>query len=211
MDLFGPQIVAEADALFQRLAILAIDDQIEVINQIKTALHKVSPFREEPTDCVLWVPGNCVEANTYNPNVVAPPEMRLLMHSIQVDGYTQPIVTMAQGQTYTVVDGFHRSRIGKESKVVRERLHGHLPVTVINTARNELRDRMAATIRHNRARGVHGITPMTEVVRQLIVEGWTDADICKEIGMDPDEILRFKQTTGLAELFKDRDYSRSWE
>ena len=175
------------------------------------ALHQVSPFKAEPVDCVLWVPSDQVLANEYNPNSVSPPKMRLLQRSIEADGYTQPIVVYDEGDHKTVVDGFHRSRVGKEAPRVRERIRGYLPVAVVNQNRTDLRDRMAATIRHNRARGVHGVTPMVDVVAELIRQGWSDSDICKELGMDPDEVLRFKQNAGLPELFKDHEYSRSWE
>lgn len=211
MDLFGAQIVAEATRLFDQIDALGLEERITVINDLREALHQHSPFRDEPVDCVVWTPAETVEGNSYNPNTVAPPEMRLLRHSIEADGYTQPIVAVATEGHYTVIDGFHRSRIGKEVPAIMRRLHGYLPVAVIKGSRTDLKDRMAATIRHNRARGVHGVVPMTDVVRQLIGEGWTDAEICKEVGMDPDEVLRFKQATGLPELFKHRDYSRAWE
>lgn len=204
-------LVEQGRKLAQELATLPEPERIEALNRIRQALHEVSPFKSEPVDCVLWVPGEKVRGNDYNPNHVAPPEMRLLEHSIASDGYTQPIVAYVEGDVYTIVDGFHRHRVGKESAKVRERVRGYLPITVIRSDRASLRDRMAATIRHNRARGVHGVLPMTDLVATLIREGWTDADIAKELGMDPDEVLRFKQNTGLPELFAKHPYSRAWE
>ena len=116
-------------------------------------MHEISPFSEEPVDCVLWVPSVSVVANDYNPNSVAPPEMQLLEHSITEDGYTQPIVAWENSGFYEVVDGFHRHRVGRESMIVMGRIHGYLPVTIVNDNRLDRGDRMAATIRHNRARG----------------------------------------------------------
>jgi len=204
-------LVEQGRKLAQELATLPEAERIDALNRIRQALHEVSPFQAEPVDCVIWVPGEKVQGNDYNPNHVAPPEMRLLEHSIVSDGYTQPIVAYDEGEAYTIVDGFHRHRVGKESAKVRERVRGYLPITVIRSDRASLRDRMAATIRHNRARGVHGVLPMTDLVATLIREGWTDTDIAKELGMDPDEVLRFKQNTGLPELFAKHPYSRAWE
>ena len=204
-------LVERGRDLAKELAALPEPERIRALNEIRKALHEVSPFRAEPVDCVLWVPAEEVEGNDYNPNSVAPPEMRLLEHSITADGYTQPIVAYDEGDRYVIVDGFHRHRVGKESKRVRERVRGYLPITLIRSDRRSLRDRMAATIRHNRARGVHGVMPMTDIVATLIREGWTDSEIAKELGMDPDEVLRFKQNTGIASLFKNHEYSRAWE
>lgn len=188
-------------------------ERINAINEVKKALHEVSPFCKEPVDCVLWVKGDDVKANDYNPNKVAPPEMKLLEHSIKEDGYTQPIVTYQEKKTdeYEVVDGFHRNRIGKESEKVRERLLGYLPVTVINHEREELKDRIAATIRHNRARGVHGIEPMATIVAKLYFSGWSNKKISEELGMSKDEVLRLKQFTGIGTLFENRDFSKAWD
>lgn len=148
-------------------------------------------------------------ANDYNPNAVAPPEMRLLHDSIKEDGYTQPIVVYwdADQKRYIIVDGFHRHRVGKEYRDIRERCQGHLPVVVID---KPLEDRMASTIRHNRARGKHSVAGMTAIVVALVREGWTDAAIGQHLGMTAEEVLRLKQTSGLAEVFRHRSYSRSW-
>ncbi len=155
--------------------------------------------------------GDLVHGNTYNPNAVAPPEMALLERSIRADGYTQPIVTHRAPLYFEVVDGFHRQRIGTESVAIRARLHGYLPIVAIRADRGGVDDRIAATIRHNRARGVHGVRPMTEVVIALLRAGWSDSDVAAELGMDSEEVFRFKQVSGLPELFRDRPYSMSWD
>jgi ParB-like chromosome segregation protein Spo0J len=210
-NLFEQGVMAQVDSICTILETLPIDDRVEMLNQIRKKLHQSSPFKDEPVDLVLWVPSEQVQGNDYNPNKVAPPEMRLLERSIKEDGYTQPIVGYAVDESIEVVDGFHRSRVGKESKAVRSRVHGYLPVTKIRCDRTDSKDRMASTIRHNRARGVHGVLPMADIVANLIRDGWTDTDIAKELGMDADEVLRFKQNLGLPELFKDHSFSASWE
>lgn len=204
-------LVKRVSALLAKLADLDEPDRIEAINGIRAELHKYSPFVAEPVDCVRWVLAETVTANDYNPNSVAPPEMQLLEHSITEDGYTQPIVSWERDGVYEVVDGFHRHRVGKESATVRKRVRGYLPVVVINSAREDKGDRMAATIRHNRARGKHRVDAMSEIVMDLKRRRWSDEKIGKELGMDPDEVLRLCQVTGLAELFADREFSEAWE
>ncbi|MDR2149983.1 MAG: ParB/RepB/Spo0J family partition protein [Spirochaetaceae bacterium] len=185
--------------------------RIEAINLIKKELHAISPMNKEPVDCVLWVESDAVFANDYNPNTVAPPELRLLRKSIAQDGYTQPIVTFQEREGYTVVDGFHRNRCGKEYKDIRTRVKGYLPITIINADREDRSDRIAASIRHNRARGKHQVKAMSDIVVELSRRNWSDEKISKELGMDPDEVLRLKQITGLAELFAESDFSEAWE
>ena len=165
---------------------------------------------KSPVYNVIAVPLEKVKANDYNPNSVAPPEMALLETSIWEDGYTQPVVCFydAEKEMYVVVDGFHRYRICKESKRINERENGMLPIVVID---KEIGDRMASTIRHNRARGSHNIELMSGIVAELVEIGKGDAWICKHIGMSPDELLRLKQITGLASLFINQDFSKSWE
>lgn len=188
------------------------EEKIEAINRIKVALHEVSPFKDEPVDCVLWIKNTDVTANDYNPNKVAPPEMELLEISIMHDGYTQPIVTCPRDdKKHEVVDGFHRSRVGKESKVVLNRVGGYLPVVEIRHEQRSKNDRIASTIRHNRARGKHQIDAMSEIVLELKNRNWQNARIARELGMDEDEILRLCQITGLEHLFSDQDFSRAWE
>lgn len=200
------------ETLFKELDGLPLAVRVEAINQIRRRLHEHSPFADEPVDCVQWVRGDDVEANDYNPNTVAPPEMKLLELSIAADGFTQPIVAHREQQRRcVVVDGFHRQRVGKKAGRIRQRLHGYLPVVYIRGGRADTSDRIAATIRHNRARGVHGVLPMTDVVVRLLLAGWSDADVARELGMDADEVLRFKQVSGLPELFRHHDYSKSWD
>lgn len=212
MNLFEKAILGQVDSIIGMLETMPLDDQVRMLNTIRRRLHEAGPFADEPVDLVEWLPNEQVRGNDYNPNKVPPPEMKLLRHSITEDGYTQPIVSYPkQEDEFEVVDGFHRCRIGKESKAVRTRVHGYLPLTQIRCDRSDIKQRMAATIRHNRARGVHGVIPMADMVATLIKEGWTDTDIAKELGMDADEVLRFKQHLGLPDLFKDHDYSPSWE
>lgn len=211
-DLRMTDIAAVTSALCDRIAALPLSEQIEAINAVRSALHAVSPFRGEPVDLILWVPSVEIEANDYNPNKVAPPEMRLLEHSIREDGYTQPIVTFVEdSEPRTVIDGFHRNRVGRETLDIAARLHGRLPVTTVNADRTARSDRMAATIRHNRARGKHMVSAMSDIVIELAKRNWTDARIAKELGMDSDEVLRLKQIGGLAELFSDREFSEAWD
>jgi ParB-like chromosome segregation protein Spo0J len=151
------------------------------------------------------VPVESVLANDYNPNSVAAPEMQLLRTSIEADGYTQPIVVWEREGLYEVVDGFHRHLIGKQLGLT------HLPVVVINSERIDRGDRIAATIRHNRARGRHRIDSMSNIVVELARRNWSDQKIAKELGMDPDEVLRLKQVSGLADLFEDEEFSEAWE
>jgi ParB-like chromosome segregation protein Spo0J len=204
-------VVAECEAVFRVLDSFGLDDRVEAINTIRAKLREYSPFKSEPVDCVRWVRSDAVQANDYNPNSVAPPEMKLLEHSILEDGYTQPIVTWRNEAKYEVIDGFHRNRVGKESDPVRARVMGFLPVVVANDSRTDKTDRMAATIRHNRARGKHKVESMSEIVIELKRRNWSDSRISKELGMDEDEILRLCQLTGLAELFHDEDFSKSWD
>ncbi len=190
---------------------LSDTEKINTINEVKVALKEVSPFTYEPVDCVQWVKEELVIANDYNPNSVAPPEMELLHTSIQEDGYTQPIVVYQHDGIYEVVDGFHRNRVGKEYKDIHDRIHGYLPVTIINDDRHEKADRIASTIRHNRARGKHRVEAMSDIVIELKRRNWSDAKIAKELGMDADEVLRLTQITGLADMFKDKEFSEAWE
>lgn len=204
-------IVSQAEAAFARLVELELDEQVLAINAMRRALHELSPFKNEPVDLVQWVPCDLVGANDYNPNSVAPPEMKLLEHSITQDGYTQPIVSWTADSGYEVVDGFHRNRVGKESPLVRERVHGYLPIVVVNSDRLDRGDRIASTIRHNRARGKHRIDSMSEIVVELKRRNWSPKKIGTELGMDPDEVLRLTQISGLAEMFADKEFSEAWE
>ena len=190
---------------------LELDDKVDALNKLKEGIKRISPFQNEPVDCVKWVKEELVIANDYNPNTVAPPEMELLHTSIQEDGYTQPIVVYQHDGIFEVVDGFHRNRVGKECKDIHDRIHGYLPVTIINDDRHEKADRIASTIRHNRARGKHRVEAMSDIVIELKRRNWSDTKIAKELGMDADEVLRLTQITGLAEMFSDKDFSEAWE
>lgn len=162
-----------------------------------------------PVYNVKRVPIEKIRANTWNPNSVAPPEMKLLETSIWEDGYTMPVVCyyIPAENIYEIVDGFHRYTVLKTSKRIAEREGNCLPVVVIDKDES---NRMASTIRHNRARGSHDVDLMSNIVAELTKAGMSDAWIIKHIGMDKDELLRLKQLTGLAELFKDREFSEAW-
>lgn len=200
-----------ADELTRYLTCADLDEQVRRLNAVRVFIADLSPFSEEPVDLVEWVPNDSVRANDYNPNSVAPPEMELLRHSIMADGYTQPIVTMPDDDGRVVIDGFHRHRVGKELDDVRARVHGYLPVVRIRTDREGRNDRIAATIRHNRARGKHRVDAMSEIVVELKRRNWSEERIGKELGMEPDEVLRLCQMSGLAELFSDDEFSASWD
>lgn len=198
--------------IIETINYLPLDQKISSINALKKAMHEISPFKDEPVDCVLWVKNDRVISNDYNPNSVAPPEMELLEHSISEDGYTQPIVTWPREDGLNeVVDGFHRHRVGKESKIVGKRVQGYLPVVEIRESQSGKNDRIASTIRHNRARGKHKIQAMADIVVELKRRNWSDSKIAKNLGMDEDEVLRLCQITGMAELFADADFSKSWD
>ncbi|MGN6107695.1 MAG: ParB N-terminal domain-containing protein [Kofleriaceae bacterium] len=211
----GTDLKDLVEKLVARVAELPRDERVEALNTIRQALHRVSPFAAEPVDCVLWVRSDEVTANDYNPNSVAPPEMDLLRRSIEADGYTQPIVTcpiVDEGAEVNVVaDGFHRNRVGKEVPEIRARVHGYLPIVRVRSERRERHDLIATTIRHNRARGKHGVHAMSAIVADLHRLGWKDEQIMAELGMERDEVLRLKQVTGLAALFADREFSKAWE
>lgn len=205
------EIVNRARDLFKDLDALPLEARIVTLNNVRSVLAEHSPFAGEPVDCVQWVPAADVTANDYNPNAVAPPEMELLRLSIMADGYTQPIVTNDEEGTFVVIDGFHRNRVGRECEDVRDRVHGYLPIVQIRTERVDRPDRMASTIRHNRARGRHQVEAMSDIVLELKRRNWSDDKIGRELGMDSDEVLRLAQISGLVEAFKDRDFSESWE
>lgn len=160
---------------------------------------------EHPVNSVQWISADLVQANDYNPNNVAKPEMDLLRRSIEADGFTQPIVVWHDGCTYTVVDGFHRHLVGKEMGLPE------LPCVVIRKSASGVSDRMASTIRHNRARGKHKLDSMSDIVIELSRRNWSDKKIAKELGMDADEVLRLKQISGLAELFDGEEFSEAWD
>lgn len=165
---------------------------------------------KSPVYNVIPVPIDKIQANSYNPNHVAPPEMKLLYESIKDDGYTMPIVCyyLKDEDKYEIVDGYHRYTTMLNHKDIYDRENGMLPVSVID---KPIQDRIASTVRHNRARGTHDIDLMTNIVKELKDAGMSDAWIMKNIGMDADELLRLKQISGLASLFVDKEFSKAWE
>jgi len=201
----------ELKALIKKIESMSDESKIEALNKAKIAMHEISPMKNEPVDCVLWIKNKDIEANDYNPNSVAPPEMDLLKISIGNDGYTQPVVTFDEDGKYTVVDGFHRTRVCKEVKEINDRVMGYLPITIIREDREGKADRIASTIRHNRARGKHRVDSMSQIVLELKRRNWSPKKIGRELGMDADEVLRLAQITGLAEMFLDKSFSEAWE
>lgn len=189
-----------------------LKEKVEFINNIRYELHLLSPFKNEPIDYVKWEYAENVVSNDYNPNKVAPPEMELLEVSILNDGYTQPIVTWNNHEKNKteVIDGFHRNRVGKESKIVNKRIMNYLPVVDIRKEQSNKNDRIASTIRHNRARGKHQVDAMSEIVIELKNRNWTNKRIAKQLGMDEEEVLRLCQISGLEHLFNDKDFSNAW-
>ncbi len=180
----------------ENLINLDLKSKVNYINELREFIHEHSPFKNEPVDFVKWVVNEDVVANDYNPNKVAPPEMELLEVSIMNDGYTQPIVSWSNpnknGKT-EVIDGFHRNRVGKESIVVKDRVKGFLPVVDIRKEQSGKNDRIASTIRHNRARGKHQVDAMSEIVIELKNRNWSNKRISKQLGMDEEEVLRLCQ------------------
>lgn len=185
-------------------------DPIAAIEEIKELLHSLSPLKGQPINMVQWVPIGMVQANDYNPNSVATIEMKLLYTSISHDGYTQPVVTIWDESIgkYVIVDGFHRYSTMRQNKDIHDKNMGLLPIVVID---KEINDRMASTVRHNRARGKHSIAGMSSMVFSMFENGWTDAEICNELGMEPEELLRLKHLTGFSKLFANVEYKKAWE
>lgn len=187
------------------------DDKMGFICSLREWLHKeISPLKHQPIDGVRWVHIDEVVANDYNPNSVAIKEMALLHKSIQQDGYTQPVVVVwdeSKGK-YVIVDGFHRTTIMKTYEDIQKTTNKMLPVVVIEKDMNE---RMAATVRHNRARGTHSVVSMSDMVFSMLHRGMDDASIANELGMEAEEIKRLKTITGFAKLFEDKEYSKAWE
>lgn len=187
-----------------------IREKILFLEDLRAFIHKISPQNSQPVNFVRWIPIEKVHANDYNPNSVAKNEMRLLYVSISHDGYTQPVVTVydeAKDQ-YVIVDGFHRYTTMRLNQDIADRNNGLLPVVVIEKSIN---DRMASTVRHNRARGKHSVSGMANMVFQMLENGWSDEAICAELGVEPDELIRLKHVTGFSKLFENVEYRRSWE
>lgn len=185
-------------------------DRFEDIEEIKDLLFELSTQNSQPIDRVRWVDIDKVQANDYNPNSVAKKEMGLLYTSILHDGYTQPIVTIYDKEIdkYVIIDGFHRYFTCKSHLDILERNNGKLPVVVLE---KNINDRMASTVRHNRARGEHSVSGMSTMVFNMLDNGWSDVDICNELGMSSEELLKLKHITGFSKLFKDAEYNKAWE
>lgn len=186
------------------------EDKINFINELNHYIFNDLNIIKQPISYVKWIPVEKVEPNDYNPNSVAKIEMGLLYKSIKHDGYTQPVVTIydSDNDKYVIVDGFHRYYTCKNNKDIYERNKGHLPCVVIQ---KDINERMAATVRHNRARGEHSVNGMANMVFEMLQNGWSDEDICNHLGMEPEEILKLKHITGFSKLFQDVEYNKSWE
>jgi len=207
----------DAEETLRDMAMLYLSESEKLSPELKITLQEnlmalidsVSPLVAHPVNQVRWVLVEMVEANDYNPNSVAGREMALLHTSIKHDGYTQPIVTVwdEDRQKYVIVDGFHRYFVCKNNPDVLKSTYGRLPVVVLD---KDINDRMASTVRHNRARGSHSIDGMSSMVFSMLENGWKDEDICNHLGMDPDELLKLKHVTGFSKLFEDAEYNKAW-
>jgi ParB-like chromosome segregation protein Spo0J len=208
----NPKITELAQQLAREIdQIEDLDGKTDALNEARYILHQVSPLKHHPVDYVKWQKSEDIEANEYNPNVVAPPEMRLLLTSIKEDGFTMPIVTCPSEDIIKIVDGYHRRKSERISREIHESTHGYIPISIVRPENRTMPRRMASTIRHNRARGTHSVDLMVNIVAELVEAGMGNDWIMKNIGMDADELLRLKQISGLAALFKDRAYSNAWE
>lgn len=180
---------------------------VEELNEIQAALDALRPF-SSPVGNVAWIPVARIRPNDYNPNSVPPPELSLLYISIARDGFTQPVVVVREGEDFVIVDGFHRYSVMLLHDDIREAHRGHLPCVVLEKSAAE---RRAATVRHNRARGKHSVSGMAGIVFQMLSEGCTDVEVCNELGLDAEELVRLKHVTGFAKLFENVEYAKSWE
>lgn len=185
-------------------------EDLSALETVRDLLHQLSPVKSMPVDRVRWVPISLVTANDYNPNSVATNEMRSLYHSIASDGYTQPTVTVWDEEIgkFVIVDGFHRYLTMKNYPDIAERTNNLLPIVVIE---KDINDRMASTIRHNRARGKHSISGMANMVFEMLDNGWSDSTICNELGLEAEELVRLKHVSGFSKLFENYEYRSAWE
>lgn len=184
-------------------------DKDAFLYEIREYLYKELSTFNQPIDFVRWVDIDQVHANDYNPNSVAKEEMKLLYTSISHDGYTQPVVTVwdSENERYVIIDGFHRYLTCRTNKDILERNKGKLPIVVLD---KDINDRMASTVRHNRARGKHSVVGMSSMVFEMLDNGWEDTRICNELGMEAEELLRLKHITGFSKLFEDVEYKKAW-
>lgn len=195
---------ALAEQLAAALAALPESERIDALNAARRTLATASPYHEHPTDCTEWVPAAKVISNDYNPNRVARPEMKLLRDSVEADGVTMNIVVYhdEDNDLYVVVDGFHRWTLLAETLKM-----AHVPVSVI---RSDLANRMASTVRHNRARGKHAVQLMSDMVAKLLDLGWKEARIAKHLGMEAEEVLRLKREAGIGSHYARQPHSKAW-
>lgn len=185
-------------------------DKTRFLNEIRSFLSSLSPEKINPVDCVLWVDKEMVVANNYNPNHVADKEMRLLYTSVREDGYTMPIVTIwdEKLQKYVIIDGFHRNLVIRKFADINERCGGKLPIVVLD---KDIDQRMASTVRHNRARGSHSVDGMVNIVFNMLRDGVSEREICEKLGMEQKELVKLKYVTGFAKIFKNYKYSAAIE
>lgn len=185
-----------------------MDFTVEEFNELMDVLYEKNPMKHNPVSRVRFVDIDKIQPNDYNPNAVAKQEMKLLHTSIKHDGYTQPTVTVYDEELdkYVIVDGFHRYYVMKSYEDIFELNGGRMPIVVID---KDINDRMASTVRHNRARGKHSMTGMGTIVMEMVKNGASDAEICNNLGLEPDELVRLKHTTGVAKLFGDKDFTQS--
>lgn len=187
-----------------------LKDLVERANAAMRDAAKMLPWNH-PVGAVQWIHIDRVQANDYNPNAVANQEMRLLHTSISEDNYTQPVVTIWDESAgpdgtgrYVIVDGYHRYTVMRKYDDIYQSTNGYLPVVVID---KPIADRIASTVRHNRARGKHSVTGMGNLVFQMLTEGESEADICNKLGLEPEELARLKHITGYSKLYADWEYS----
>lgn len=212
LDPAAPDVATLAEQLAQAIAALPdLPAQVEALNRARRALHAVSPLRHHPVDLVEWVPAAEVHANSYNPNSVAPPEMRALERSIARDGYTMPVYTWPGEGQREVIDGAHRTRVALERPRVRRATHGYLPVTTSREDRRDLASRIEATVLHNEARGAHSVDGTQALVEQLLAQGVPAEEVARSLNMDADELLRYRVRGGLLDRFRDGEYSEAWK
>jgi ParB-like chromosome segregation protein Spo0J len=187
-----------------------IAERVEIYNRlVNLAADYVGLPSPHPAIRPQLVPVGSIDGNDYNPNKVAPPEMRLLKLSIEKDGLTMPVVACEKSDGgYVVVDGFHRTTTVKTDKKISDSLQGYIPISILNKS---IEDRITATVRHNMARGSHQVELSANLITMLTKHHWTNSRIGKELGMEPDEVLRLKQVRGLAEAFADKEFSKAWE
>lgn len=185
-------------------------DKTRFLNEIRSFLSSLSPEKTNPVDCVLWVDKEMVVGNNYNPNHVADKEMRLLYTSVREDGYTMPIVTIwdEKLQKYVIIDGFHRNLVIRKFADINERCGGKLPIVVLD---KDIDQRMASTVRHNRARGSHSVDGMVNIVFNMLRDGVSEREICEKLGMEQKELVKLKYVTGFAKIFKNYKYSAAIE